>query len=126
MSDGDFQQGKELINSKYEKSDIDMIEKLKSISPDFYNILVEFVFGKVWTRKILNTQSQEIVAITALITMGCVPELLKGHFHTALNSGLTSEEVKEIILLASIYIGIPKSINAFFVLQSVLDERAKK
>ena len=55
------------------------------LNPDFYNILVEFVFGKVWTRKILNTQSQEIVAITALITMGCVPELLKGHFHTALN-----------------------------------------
>jgi 3-oxoadipate enol-lactonase/4-carboxymuconolactone decarboxylase len=44
------------------------------------------------------------------------------HVRAALRNGLTPDEIKEVLLHAAIYCGVPAANRAFAVAQAVLDE----
>lgn len=99
-----------------------VVNGLKDISPDLGRFILEYSFGSVYSLDKLDNKSKEIVAISSLITQRAIPEM-KVHFHGALNTGNTINEVKEVILQMSVYVGFPKSICAMNTLREVLDER---
>jgi 3-oxoadipate enol-lactonase/4-carboxymuconolactone decarboxylase len=47
------------------------------------------------------------------------------HVRAALRNGLTPEEIKEVLLQAAIYCGVPAANAAFAIAQKVLDEHQK-
>jgi 4-carboxymuconolactone decarboxylase len=47
---------------------------------------------------------------------------LKFHINAGLNVGITVDEVKEIMLLMSVYAGFPSAINGTNILKEVIDE----
>src|SRR5437588_8499124 len=73
----------------------------------------------------LNAKEQSIVTISALTAKGDLEKLRK-----ALNDGLDSEvtvnETKEVLVQMYAYCGFPRSLNAINTLMSVLEERKKK
>jgi 4-carboxymuconolactone decarboxylase len=50
------------------------------------------------------------------------PAEIKLHVKGALNNGVTVEEMKEVLLHAAIYCGIPAALDAFKVTNQVLEE----
>ncbi len=102
-----------------------VVNGLKDISPDLSRFIIEYSFGEVYSLKVLDNKSKEIVAISSLISQGAMPEL-KVHLNGALNTGSTINEVKEVILQMSVYCGFPKSINGMNALREVLAERKSK
>ncbi|KZY96116.1 hypothetical protein A3744_33640 [Oleiphilus sp. HI0073] len=48
----------------------DVIAKLQELSPDFVGMISEFALGKVFDRPVLDEKLKEVVAITALISLG--------------------------------------------------------
>ncbi|MEO5564711.1 MAG: carboxymuconolactone decarboxylase family protein [Chitinophagaceae bacterium] len=75
--------------------------------------------------KSLSGAQQSIVTISALTTVGNL-EQLKAQLNTGLDSGLTVNEIKEILVQLYAYCGFPGSLNAINTFMTVLEERKAK
>lgn len=73
----------------------------------------------------LNLRQQSIVAISALTATGDVENLRKA-FSTGLDSGLTVNEIKEVLVQMYAYSGFPRSLNGINAFMALLEERKKK
>ncbi len=101
----------------------DIIEKrLQDLDPDLEQYIKDFVYGTVYARGVLAHKTQELLAIVMLCALGN-PEELKTHIRGALNNGATELELRETLLFAISYLGFPRVIGAFVVLQDVLKKR---
>ncbi len=103
-----------------------VIERLKDISPDLGKFTIEYPFGDIYSREILDNKTKEIAVVAALTAMGNAKPQLKVHINAALNVGVTPEEISEIMILMSVYAGFPSALNGTFALKEVLSERADK
>lgn len=85
----------------------------------FQNITTEMCWGYAWTRPGLDRRTRSIVNL-AMLTALSKPAELKLHVKGALANGLTVEEIKEILLHATVYCGIPAGLEAFKAAHEVL------
>ncbi|MEV0323809.1 4-carboxymuconolactone decarboxylase [Streptomyces sp. NPDC050658] len=90
-------------------------------SGDFQELITRYAWGEVWNRPGLDRRSRSCVTLTALVAGGHLDELA---FHTraALRNGLTPQEIKEVLLQAAVYCGVPAANSAFKVAQTVIRE----
>ncbi len=97
----------------------DVIGKLSEFAPDFVSMISNFCLGEVYARPALPENTKEVVAIVSLISLGS--DRLKGHIESALAQGSTKEELSEVIMLSSIYLGFPRAIDAMLVLHETVN-----
>jgi 4-carboxymuconolactone decarboxylase len=90
---------------------------------DFQQLITEYAWGTIWTRPGLDRRSRSIITLTALIARGHHDELAM-HLRAALRNGLTSDEIKEVLLQSAIYCGVPDANAAFGIAQTVLHNTA--
>ncbi|MGW1955903.1 bifunctional 3-oxoadipate enol-lactonase/4-carboxymuconolactone decarboxylase PcaDC [Streptomyces sp. NPDC001920] len=90
-------------------------------SGDFQEFITRYAWGEIWNRPGLDRRSRSCVTLTALVAGGHLDELA---FHTraALRNGLTPNEIKEVLLQAAVYCGVPAANSAFRVAQKVIRE----
>jgi 4-carboxymuconolactone decarboxylase len=117
---------------KQELSKLDhmQVQKLENTYDDFSTELVkltiEYPYGDIYSRDNLDLKHRQIATISALTAMGNAQPQLKFHINAGLNIGLTVENIKEIMLLMSVYAGFPSAINGTNILKEVVSEREKK
>lgn len=97
-------------------------ETLNQICPDIARYLIEYSFGEIYAREILDNKTKEQAVVAALTAMGTAEPQLKVHIHAALHVGCTPEEVREIIIQMCGYAGFPATLNAMKTLMDVLQE----
>jgi 4-carboxymuconolactone decarboxylase len=90
---------------------------------DFQELITSYAWGEIWTRPGLDRRTRSAITITALVALNHHNELAM-HVRAALRNGLTTDEIKEVLLQAAIYCGVPAANSAFAIAQQVLDERA--
>lgn len=96
------------------------------IIPVFCSLLMFLTLsGKAQTMEKLTLKQEQIVAISALTADGNWTQLEQA-LQKGLDSGLTQNEVKEILLQLYAYVGFPKSLNSINHLSSVLTGRRAK
>jgi 3-oxoadipate enol-lactonase/4-carboxymuconolactone decarboxylase len=88
---------------------------------DFQDFITRYAWGQVWTRPGLDRRSRSMITLTALIAGGHDEELAL-HVRAARRNGLTVDEIKEVLLHAAIYCGVPAANAAFRIAQRVLAE----
>ncbi|MFF5840701.1 4-carboxymuconolactone decarboxylase [Streptomyces massasporeus] len=90
-------------------------------SGDFQDFITRYAWGEIWDRPGLDRRTRSCVTLTALVAGGHLDELA---FHTraALRNGLTPGEIKEVLLQAAVYCGVPAANSAFKVAQQVIRE----
>lgn len=119
-----FKKGWEKLKEIDGHAGMNVIESLKDISPDLGKYTIEYPFGDIYSRQILDNRTKEIAVVAALAAMGNAEPQLKVHINAALNVGVTEEEIAEIMILMSVYSGFPSALNGTFALKEVLKERA--
>jgi len=72
----------------------------------FLDVAVENVFGNLWTRPGLDTKTRALICVISDTCMGREPELAL-HLRMALRQGWTEDELIEVFLHLSGYIGVP-------------------
>jgi 4-carboxymuconolactone decarboxylase len=77
-----------------------------------------FIFGEVWGRPGLSHRDRMLVAITALAATG-KPNQLRGYLHGALQSGISSEELRDLLIMLVVYTGFPTAIEALVLFEKV-------
>ena len=88
---------------------------------DFQTLVTEFAWGTIWTRPGLDRRSRSMIALTALIARGRDDELAL-HLRAALRNGLSRDVIKEVLLQAAVYCGVPDANAAFRIASGVFEE----
>jgi 4-carboxymuconolactone decarboxylase len=82
--------------------------------------VTEHVWGDLWTRPGLDRRSRSLVNLGMLIALGQHHELA-AHVRGALANGLGRDEIVEVVLHATVYVGAPSGLAAMRVVQEVLE-----
>jgi 4-carboxymuconolactone decarboxylase len=87
----------------------------------FIDVATETVFGALWTRPGLDIKTRTLVCVVSDAATGREPELAI-HLRFALRQGWTEEELTEVLLHLSGYIGVPMIREAMLVAKKVFAE----
>ena len=87
----------------------------------FQEMTTEWCWGYAWTRPGLDRKTRSLMNLAMLTALNRAPEI-KLHVRGALNNGVTVEEIKEALLHATVYCGIPAGLDAFKAANEVLKE----
>ncbi len=82
-------------------------------------LVTEYCWGSIWTRDDLEPRDRSLITI-AMLTGMTRSEELRLHVRGALRNGCTPAEIRETILQAAIYCGVPAAVDAFRVAHEVL------
>ncbi|WP_367319946.1 4-carboxymuconolactone decarboxylase [Streptomyces sp. HUAS ZL42] len=97
------------------------LSQADDFSGDFQEFITRYAWGEIWDRPGLDRRSRSCVTLTALVAGGHLEELAS-HTRAALRNGLTPNEIKEVLLQAAVYCGVPAANSAFRVAQQVIRE----
>lgn len=88
------------------------LEKADDFMMAFQTITTEWCWGHAWTRPGLDRKTRSMINL-AMLTALSKPAELKLHVRGALTNGVTVDEIKEILIHATVYCGIPAGLEAF-------------
>lgn len=88
-------------------------------------LVTEFCWGYAWTRPGLERRDRSLINIGMLMALNRGPELAI-HIRGARNNGLSELEIREAILHATTYCGVPAGVDAMKVAERTLNEMAEK
>jgi 4-carboxymuconolactone decarboxylase len=89
---------------------------------DFQNLITRYAWGDIWSRPGLDRRTRSCITLAMLAAMGHDEELAM-HVRAALRNGLTTDEIKEVLLQVAIYAGVPAANRAFRAAQQALDDQ---
>ena len=95
-----------------EKLDQFVSSGVAEVAPDFARMTIEFAFGDVYSRDVLDLRSRELIAIAALAVCGNAGPQLRGHVRAAPSVGITRDEIIELLMQTALYAGFPTALNA--------------
>jgi alkylhydroperoxidase/carboxymuconolactone decarboxylase family protein YurZ len=98
---------------------------LYEFAPAIDQFLKGHLFGDIFGRDNLDWQSREISTIAALASMEGVNSQLQAHFNLGLNTGLSPDQLKDIVIVIETKVGKKAGDNAKEVLGKVLSAKGK-
>jgi 4-carboxymuconolactone decarboxylase len=88
---------------------------------DFQDFITRYAWGEVWSRPGLDRKTRSCITLALLTGLHCHGELGM-HVRAAVRNGLTSDEIKEVLLHTAVYAGVPAANAAFAIAQEILSE----
>ena len=95
---------------------------MQEVSPKLAELTADVLFGDVWERKELSKRDRSMITVGVLTALYRT-EQLRGHIRRALDNGVTTEEIGEIITHVAFYGGWPTAANAVQIAKQVFDEK---
>ena len=88
---------------------------------DFQDLITRYAWGDIWSRPGLDRRTRSCITLAILAAMGHDEELAM-HVPAALRNGVTTDEIKEVLLHVAVYAGVPTANRAFRAAQQALDD----
>jgi 4-carboxymuconolactone decarboxylase len=124
MSDDRYEQGMSIRREVLGNGHVDRAEANKTdFDADFQRYITEMAWGTVWSRPGLQRQTRHIVTIAILAALGKEHEL-EMHLRATQNTGVSPDEIKEVLHQVAIYAGVPAANTAFAIAKRVFAELA--
>lgn len=92
-----------------------------ALNAEFQDLVTRYCWGEVWTRPGLPRHTRSLLTIAMTLALNR-PDELRLHLRAARNNGVTRDEIKETLLQAAIYCGVPAANAAFHLARAVFDE----
>jgi 4-carboxymuconolactone decarboxylase len=89
------------------------------LTVEFQDLITRYAWGEIWTRPGLPRKTRSLVTIGMLVALNR-PDELRMHLRAAAACGVTREELKELLLHAAIYCGVPAAHAAFALAEAEL------
>lgn len=117
-----FEKGLQL---RREVAGADLVMKAFDSADEFslpmQELVTEYCWGAIWGRPGLDRRSRSILNI-GMLAAANRPDELGGHIRGALTNGVTKDEIRECLLQAAVYLGVPSGLGAFRVAKKVFEE----
>lgn len=92
---------------------------------EYQDLIARYAWGEIWTRPGLPRETRSLITIALLVALNR-PEELRMHIRAAFQNGVSRDQIKEVLLHATIYCGVPAANSAFHAAETVLAEMEKK
>jgi 4-carboxymuconolactone decarboxylase len=93
-----------------------------AFSAPLHDMITRHAWGDVWLRDGLDVKTRSLVTVAMLVALG-KPTELEGHVRGALTNGATPDEIREVLLHAGVYCGLPAAAEAFRAAAKVIDPK---
>ena len=88
---------------------------------DFQDLITRYAWGDVWARDGLDRRTRSCVTLALLVALRA-HDALAMHVRAARRNGVTPDEIREVLLHAAVYAGVPAANSAFAVAKRVLSD----
>ena len=88
---------------------------------DWQRYVTEHAWAAVWSRPGLERRTRSMLTIAMLASLGRLEDL-GAHIRATRNTGVTKEEVKEILMQVAVYAGAPAANSAFAIAKRTYKE----
>ncbi|WP_298500041.1 carboxymuconolactone decarboxylase family protein [uncultured Maritimibacter sp.] len=112
---------REVLGSEYVDGSI---ERANDFMMEFQHITTEWCWGYAWGRDTLDRKTRSMLNLAMLTALNRAAEI-KLHVRGAVNNGVSVEEIRETLLHATVYCGIPAGLDAFKAANEVLKDMGK-
>ena len=126
-ADNNYQQG--LLNRRRVLGDEWVDKSLANVNDfnaEFQNLITRYAWQEVWGRPALGDKTRRLMVLSTMIALKAYEEFAM-HVRAALDgppeSRLSPDEIKEVIMQAAIYCGVPAANHAFSVAGAILREK---
>jgi 4-carboxymuconolactone decarboxylase len=85
---------------------------------EFQELLTRYAWGEIWTRPGLDERTRRLLVLAMTVALGRSEEF-KLHLKAAIEHGVSKDDVKEVLLQAAIYCGVPAANSAFHAADEV-------
>jgi 4-carboxymuconolactone decarboxylase len=99
------------------------LAKQNDFTEVFQDLITRYAWGEIWSRPGLARQTRSLITVAMLVALNREEEL-QMHLRAALKNGVSQEEIRETLLQAAIYCGVPAANSAFRIAQQVFGEKA--
>ena len=102
------------------------IAKSNAFNGEFQDLITRYAWNEIWGRPALGDKTRRLMVLSTMIALKAYEEFAM-HVRAALDgppeSRLTPDEIKEVILQAAIYCGVPAANHAFALAGDILREK---
>ncbi len=126
MNDNYFEKGTKTRRAVLGDAHVDRAEANKTpFDADFQRYITETAWGAVWSRPGLDRKTRHLITIAVLAALGKEHEL-DLHIRGTPNTGITPEEMKEMLLQVAVYAGVPAANTAMAIAKRIYAEMDQK
>jgi len=119
--DDHYQRGRARFLEVHDEKALRAVEGLG----DLGRSIVEHVYGDIYLRPGLSLRDRELAAVATLVALGRSSQIPQ-HLRAALKAGVTSDELREVIIQTAAITGFPPAMNAMSTLKTVLSETTRE
>ena len=83
--------------------------------------VTRWCFGETWTRDGLDPAMRSMLTLGLLVAYGR-PNEIRIHVQGAIANGVTTDQIREVLLHSMIYCGVPRAVEGFQVARTTLLE----
>ncbi len=97
------------------------LKNRNEFNQEFQDLITRYAWGEIWTRPGLPRHTRSLIVIATLVALNRDEEL-RLHIRAAFHNGVSRDEIKEVLLQAAIYCGVPAANSAFHAAEAVFAE----
>ena len=106
-TDNSYEQGMRVRRAVLGDAWVDRtLKNRNAFNTEFQEMITRHVWGDIWTRPAIDQRTRRYMVMAMMIALHQWEEF-KLHVRAALAQGFTKEDIKEIILQATVYCGAP-------------------
>jgi 4-carboxymuconolactone decarboxylase len=94
-------------------------------SRPYQEAVTEYCWGAIWNRPGLDRRTRSLLNLAMLTALNREDEF-RLHVRAAFRNGVTKDEIREVLLQAMIYCGVPAANSAFKQAREVFAEMARE
>ena len=120
--DGMLNRRRVLGNAWVDKS----LVNVNDFNGEFQNLITRYAWNEIWGRPAFGDKTRRLMVLSTMIALKAFEEFAL-HVRAALDgppeSRLTPDDIKEVILQAAIYCGVPAANHAYAIAGAILREK---
>jgi 4-carboxymuconolactone decarboxylase len=117
-----YQKGLETRREVLGKEHVDRAQAdLTEFNAPFQEFITRYAWGEIWERAGLTRRERSLITLAMLVALNREPEF-RMHIRAALNNGVTIDEIREVLIHAGIYCGLPAANAAIQAAGQVIKE----
>jgi 4-carboxymuconolactone decarboxylase len=121
-SDDDaMERGRRLRQEIFGAEGMKSLDNADDFQMPLQDMVTRICFGEVWGRPALSPKLRSMLTI-AILAGQSRPDQLKNHVKGAIHNGVSKEEIREILLHAMLYVGLPAGSDSWRQATAALKE----
>jgi len=100
---------KEVLGVEYVEA---RLKNRHEFTDDFQALITRYAWGEMWTRPVLDDRTRRLLVLAMMVGLKSWEEF-ELHVRAGLEHELSPTELKEVLMLAAIYCGVPAANSAF-------------